>query len=266
MKISLYLSVLFIFLGIHFSAQANNDTLRLKSSKKHSVEAAAATPESEKGLEELELSNQRFLEDLKQRQLTEDESMSVRSDDSEKGNSNKKSKSLKKKSKKKAAVKLKKSKTSKNKKARISQEKRGWSWGNWALSFKWLELDWWLVGFAIALFLGLIVLLFILLTGNVLTLFEMILFALGFGFAIFSYIFLGSESDGGRGAYEFFVKYGLFSWVGIMAIIAGFAGLFGATGVFSTYLLVGLIIGGISFIISLILGDSIFTGYEFRKF
>ncbi|NJL12156.1 MAG: hypothetical protein HC913_03540 [Microscillaceae bacterium] len=124
-----------------------------------------------------------------------------------------------------------------------------------------------MVGLVLGIFLILTLLMgLFLFTASVLSIFELIVFALGFAFAIFSYIFLVSESDGPRAAYEFFVKYGLFSWPGILAIIAGFAGLFGAGGSFLTYLLIGLLLGGIAFVVSLFLGDSIFLGYEFRKF
>ncbi len=145
------------------------------------------------------------------------------------------------------------------------KQKKHRSWGGLHLNFKWIELDWFMIGLVIALFMGLMILLYFLFVGNTLSLFEMILFAMGFGFAIFSFIFLSSEADGERAAYEFFVKYGVFSWAGIMAIIAGFAGLFGATGSFWSFILIGLVIGGISFVLSLLLGDHLFMGYDQRK-
>lgn len=264
MKNTLRIILVYLALGISMPLWAENDSSKIAQKELHQA-AAAATPSAEKGLEELFLENQKIYQETQKAAAHLTASKSI----SKAASVYSKNKTTDKKVVKKHPLKQKKQEkryTPQSKKKSNIRERNPWNWGSWAMGFKWLELDWWLVGFCIFLFLGLMFLMFFLLANNVLSLFQMILLSLGFGFAMFSYIFLSSETDGARGAYDFFVKYGLFSWVGIMAIIAGFAGLFGASGAFSSYLLIGLVIGGLSFIISLILGDSIFLGYEFRKF
>ncbi len=146
----------------------------------------------------------------------------------------------------------------KKQRAERDRQSRRFHW----FSFKFLDLDWLLVGIALGAFFALIVLLHFLLTGSVLTIFEMLLFALGFAGAIFAFVFLLTESNLEMASYDYFVKYGIFTWPGLLAIIAGFAGLFGGGGSFLGFLLVGLVLGGIAFLISLLLGDSILDGFE----
>ena len=123
-----------------------------------------------------------------------------------------------------------------------------------------LELDWITVGIAVFLPAALIALIYFLSGGTALTFLQMFFFALGFGFAIFSYIFLLTEYQAGQANYEYFVRYGFASWPGILAIIAGFVALFGGTGgSFFGYLLIGLILGGISFLLSLLFKKHFFN-------
>ncbi|MDX2303293.1 MAG: hypothetical protein NW226_10855 [Microscillaceae bacterium] len=127
---------------------------------------------------------------------------------------------------------------------------------------KLLDLDWIMVGIAVFLPALLIALLYFLLGGTALTFIEMFLFALGFGFSIFSYIYLLTELDPADANYRFFIKFGLFTWPGILAIIAGFVGLFGGTGgSLFAYLIVGLVIGLISFLLSLFFKNSLLNGF-----
>lgn len=128
--------------------------------------------------------------------------------------------------------------------------------GNWGGR---LNLDWLMVILAVLLPAGLIAALYILLGGTVMTFFQMFLFALGFGFAFFSFWFLVTENNFAMGLYDFFVKYGLFSWPGIMALLAGFAALFGGTPTFLSYLIIGAIIGGVSLIVSFVVGKTMFN-------
>lgn len=180
-------------------------------------------------------------------------------------NSPKKIKKTKKKIAKIKKIKIKKvgkkrSFKQKSTKKKVKKIRKGWSWSwfkNWRIG-KLLDLDWLLV----ALVILIPAILLALLVSSVLSFFEMFFLVLGFGFAIFAFSFLVSESNGRMASYQYFVKFGLFTWIGILAIFAGFAALFGATGGnFITYLLIGAILGVISFIVSLIVGDSILNGF-----
>ncbi|MCU0448067.1 MAG: hypothetical protein MUE85_24465 [Microscillaceae bacterium] len=145
----------------------------------------------------------------------------------------------------------------KNQHAQIKPPKNQKKSGFWRFVNKLIDLDWLMVGIAVAIGVLIIVGLYILLRGNVLTLLEMILFALGFGGAVFFYWLANSENTAGEALYDYFVRYGFFSLPGIFAIIAGFVGLFGGGGSFGTFLLIGLILGGISFLLSLLFKKSI---------
>ena len=130
----------------------------------------------------------------------------------------------------------------------------------WRSLGKFLELDWIMVLIAVVLPAALIALIYFLAGGAALSFIEMFLFALGFGAAVFSFIFFITESNFEMGVYDFFIRYGFISWPGLLAIIAGFAGLFGATGGgFLVYLLIGLILGAGSFLLSLFLKKSMFN-------
>lgn len=146
-------------------------------------------------------------------------------------------------------------KSKKNHKVRKAKVRKSWFgrvFGNF------IELDWLMVALFTVIPALLIAGLYILLRGTVLSFFEMFLFALGFGVAVFAFYFAGSENDTSTALYEYFIKYGIFSWVGILMIIAGFVGLFGgAGGSLLGYMLIGAILGGIAFIISLFKKDSI---------
>ncbi|NJO01332.1 MAG: hypothetical protein HC880_06235 [Bacteroidia bacterium] len=121
-----------------------------------------------------------------------------------------------------------------------------------------LDLDWLMVAIVVLLPAALIALIYFLAGGAALSFIEMFLFALGFGFAAFSFFFLVTESNPALASYDYFVKYGLFTWPGLLAILAGFAGLFGSTGgSLLGYLAIGSILGGITFLISLFVKDSL---------
>ncbi len=259
-------TTLLFLLGLSFlQIKAQNFQDSLAIIKKDRSPQAATMPLTEKTLDELAHENTLLLAEQNRQNnkinTHKDTNISSNLRTFQKQNTTSKYTS----SNKKQLQKSKKKNSSTNKKNLYKKHKNKNTRGGLHLNFKWIELDWFMVGLAIALFMGLMLLLYFLFVGNTLSLFEMILFAMGFGFALFSFIFLSSEADGGRAAYEFFVKYGIFSWAGIMAIIAGFAGLFGATGSFWSFILIGLIIGGISFVLSLLLGDHLFMGYEQRK-
>lgn len=141
-------------------------------------------------------------------------------------------------------------------KMKDTKKKSAWHWAFHFKLPKLLDLDWLLVILAIALPALLIAGLYILLGGMALSFFEALLFALGFGFAVFAFIFVFSEWDSYYAAYIYFIKYGLGTWPGIFAILAGFAGLFELGGTFGGFFLVGLIVGLVSFIISLLAKDT----------
>jgi hypothetical protein len=146
----------------------------------------------------------------------------------------------------------------KNQVAKIKPPKTKQKSGFWRWVNKLIDLDWLMVGIAVAVGVLIIVGLYFLLSKNVLTLFQMILFALGFGGALFFYWLANSENTAEEALYDYFVRYGFFSWPGFLSIIAGFVGLFGGGGSFAGFLLIGLILGGISFLLSLLFKKSIF--------
>lgn len=130
----------------------------------------------------------------------------------------------------------------------------------WKILGNLLDLDWITVGIVVLLPAILIALIYFLAGGTALTFIQMFFFALGFGFALFSYIFLLTEYTAGQANYEYFVRYGFATWPGILAIIAGFVALFGGTGgSFFGYLLVGLVLGAISFLLSLLFKKHFFN-------
>ncbi len=138
------------------------------------------------------------------------------------------------------------------------RKRKGWHFKFPRLFGNFLDLDWLLIALAILIPALLIALLYFLLGGVVLSFFEMFIFALGFGFALFAYIFLLSEYPFDQANYDFFVRFGFATWLGIFAIIAGIAGLFGSSASFGTFILIGLAVGLLSFLVSLILKKSIF--------
>lgn len=120
-----------------------------------------------------------------------------------------------------------------------------------------IDLDWWMVGIVSALGIALIVLLYFLFGGGYLTFFQMLLFAIGFAATVFFWLLANSENDAGTALYEYFIKFGVFAWPGFLSVIAGFVGLLKGSGTFGGFFLVGLILGGISLLLSIIFKKSI---------
>lgn len=137
------------------------------------------------------------------------------------------------------------------------RKRKGWHFRFPRIFGNFLDLDWLLIALSILIPALIIALLYFLLGGVALSFFEMFIFALGFGFALFAYIFLLSEYPFDEAHYDFFVRFGFATWLGIFAIIAGFSGLFGGGTSFGAFMLIGLGVGIISFLISLILKKSI---------
>jgi hypothetical protein len=120
-----------------------------------------------------------------------------------------------------------------------------------------IELDWMMVGIVAGVAIALIVLLWLLIRATELTLFGLIFFALGFALTIFFWMLANTENDADTAAYEYFLKFGIFAWVGLLLLIAGLLALFGGMPNVGTFLLIGLILGGVSLLISILKGNSI---------
>jgi hypothetical protein len=121
-----------------------------------------------------------------------------------------------------------------------------------------IELDWMMVGIVGGLGIGLFILLWILMKASTsLSLFGAILVALGFAMAIFFWMLANTENDAETAAYEYFIKFGIFAWVGLLLLLAGLLALFGGTPNVFSFLIIGLILGAISLIIGIIKGNSI---------
>lgn len=120
-----------------------------------------------------------------------------------------------------------------------------------------IDLDWWMVGIVSALGIAVIILLYFLFGGGLLTFFQMLLFAIGFAATVFFWLLANSENDPGTALYEYFIKFGIFAWPGLLSVIAGFVGLLKGSGTFGGFFLVGLILGGISLLLSIIFKKSI---------
>lgn len=123
---------------------------------------------------------------------------------------------------------------------------------------KLLDLNWILVGIVIVAPALLIAGLYVLLGAKLLSFLEMFLLSLGFGMAVFSLIFLFTENPPDVALYEYFIRYGIATWPGWMMILAGLIGVFGGSVSFWLFLLIGLCLGLLSFLLSLFLKKSLF--------
>jgi hypothetical protein len=249
MQLRLFFILMFVLAGFQTSAWAFSDTTFRKKMMLilPDNEAAAASTE-ENFLKTFETASP--LSEKKHHILPQNRNLSARYLQKFAPKSIKPEKSL--------ANKILKKNKFKNQHSQIKPPKAKQKSGFWRWVNKLIDLDWLMVGIAVAIGVLIIVGLYFLLSKNVLTLLQMILFALGFGGAVFFFWLANSESTAGEALYDYFVRYGFFSWTGILAIIAGFVGLFGGGGSFGGFLLVGLILGGISFLLSLLFKKSIF--------
>jgi hypothetical protein len=124
----------------------------------------------------------------------------------------------------------------------------------------WLDLDWLMIGIFALLGIGLFIgLWFLLAFRTSLTLLQAILLAISFGFALVTLIHSFSEENGRPSLYEYFIRFGFLAWIGWTMILAGLIALFGGTPSLSLFFIIGAILGGISFLLSIIFNDSIFN-------
>ncbi|TAE72203.1 MAG: hypothetical protein EAZ85_09870 [Bacteroidetes bacterium] len=124
----------------------------------------------------------------------------------------------------------------------------------------WLDLDWLMIAIFALLGIGLFIgLWFLFLFRTSLSLFQAILLAISFGIALVFLIHSLSEEKGRTGWYEYFIRFGFIAFPGWLLLLAGFVALFGGTPSLLTYLIIGGILGGISFLLSILVWkDSIF--------
>ncbi len=124
----------------------------------------------------------------------------------------------------------------------------------------WLDLDWLMIGIFAFLGIGLFIgLWFLFLFRTSLTLLQAILLAISFGIALVFLIHSLSEEKGRTGWYEYFIRFGFIAFPGWLLLLAGFVGLFGGTPSILLFLLIGGILGFVSFLLSILVWkDSIF--------
>ncbi len=84
-----------------------------------------------------------------------------------------------------------------------------------------------------------------------------LLLSIGFAMALFFWFLARSEAVDTVAWYEYFIKFGIFAFVGIALILGGFIALFGGTPAMINFLLWGVILGGVSLIISILFNNSI---------
>ncbi|TAE49172.1 MAG: hypothetical protein EAY69_03470 [Cytophagales bacterium] len=108
----------------------------------------------------------------------------------------------------------------------------------------WLDLDWLMIAIRTSL-----------------TLLQAILLAISFGVALLFLIHsLSEERADGSGWYEYFIRFGFIAFPGWLMLLAGFVALFGGTPNLLIFLIIGGILGGVSFLLSILVWkDSIFN-------
>ncbi len=117
-----------------------------------------------------------------------------------------------------------------------------------------LDLNWLMVVICLVLFLGLIVgLWFLLFVITSLSLIQAILVGLSFAVAVWCFFILRTESDIPMAFYDYFVRFGLFTFFMWALLWVGLAGLFGFNVAIGSAITVGLLLGLIGFIVSLFL-------------
>jgi hypothetical protein len=84
-----------------------------------------------------------------------------------------------------------------------------------------------------------------------------LLLAIGFALALFFWLLANSENVDTVAGYEYFIKFGIFAFVGLLLLLGGFIALFGGVPNMGKFLLWGLVLGGISLIISIIFRNSV---------
>jgi hypothetical protein len=142
-------------------------------------------------------------------------------------------------------------------KEHLGRNKKTKKWNWWR---PWLDLDWLMISIIGLLGIGLFIgLWFLFLFRTSLSLLQAILLAISFGIAILFLIHSLSEESGSSGWYEYFIRFGFIAFVGWLMLLAGFVALFGGTPSLMTYFIIGVILGGVSFLLSiLVFKDSIF--------
>jgi len=147
----------------------------------------------------------------------------------------------------KKTLRLKKSKSFYGKKQRLHKGK-----GNF------IELDPLMIALAFVLGIGFLLLLWLLVKGiTSLSFGLMLLLAIGFALAVFFWGLAKSESVHEIAWYEYFVKFGIFAGVGLLLILGGLIAMFGGMPNMLTFFWIGLILGGIALIFSIIFKKSI---------
>ncbi len=117
-----------------------------------------------------------------------------------------------------------------------------------------LDLNWLMVAIVLALFLGLVIgLWFLLIIIGALSLIQAILVGLSLAIAIWCFLILKTESDMPTALYDYFVRFGLFTFFMWSLLWVGLAGLFGVHVLLSGAISVGLFLGLTAFLVSLFL-------------
>lgn len=147
---------------------------------------------------------------------------------------------------------LKTSKQPKNQYQKYAKKKQK---KQWFFKFRpFLDLNWLLVGICLVLFLGLVIgLWFLLFAITSLSLIQAILVALSFALALWCFFLLRTESDMQMALYDYFVRFGLFTFFMWALLWVGLAGLFGIQVAFTSAITVGLLLGLVGFLVSLFL-------------
>lgn len=121
-----------------------------------------------------------------------------------------------------------------------------------------IELDPLMIAIAFAVGIGFLLLLWFLFKAiSSLTFGWMLLLAIGFALAVFFWALAKSEGVDSVAWYEYFVKFGIFAGVGLMLILGGLIAMFGGVPNMLTFFWIGLLLGGIALIFSIIFKNSI---------
>ena len=121
-----------------------------------------------------------------------------------------------------------------------------------------IELDPLMIGIAFAVGIGFLLLLWFLFRKiSSLTFGWMFLLAIGFAMALFFWALAKSEGVDEVAWYEYFVKFGIFAGIGLSLILGGLIAMFGGLPNMLTFFWIGLILGGIALIFSIIFNNSV---------
>lgn len=121
-----------------------------------------------------------------------------------------------------------------------------------------IELDPLMIALAFILGILLLLLLWLLFKGiGNLSFGWAFLLSIGFALALFFWLLARSEAVDTVAWYEYFIKFGIFAFIGLALILGGFIAMFGGMPNMINFFLWGVILGGISLIISIIFNNSV---------